>query len=147
MMSIKMSKKQIRDFIAEWTWGTLIAVDGDKPYAVELAYASDGKHIYCASRPGGKMARCIKKNRNIMFKICDVEKNYTKYRAVSVFAKAEQIIKRENFLYIIRLANTKRGLGLTEVQCQSWADKYAAKPKAGGTIRVPIENLSGRAYL
>jgi nitroimidazol reductase NimA-like FMN-containing flavoprotein (pyridoxamine 5'-phosphate oxidase superfamily) len=146
-MSVKMSKKQIRDFIEEWTWGTLIAVDGDKPYAIELAYASDGKHIYCASRPGGKMARCIKKNQNIMFKISDVEKNYTKYRVASVFAKAEQLTKREDFLYIVRLANTKRGLGFTEAQCESWADKNAAKPKAGGAIRIPIETLSGRAYL
>lgn len=41
-----MTEKEIRDFIEEWTWGTLIGVDGDKPYAIEVTYASDGEYIH-----------------------------------------------------------------------------------------------------
>ena len=52
-----MTEKEIRDFIEEWTWGTLIGVEGDQPYAVENTYATDGNNIYCGSMPGGKMAR------------------------------------------------------------------------------------------
>jgi nitroimidazol reductase NimA-like FMN-containing flavoprotein (pyridoxamine 5'-phosphate oxidase superfamily) len=145
--TIKMDQKQIRDFIEEWTWGSLIAIDGNRPYAIELAYASDGKHIYCASRPSGKMARCIKKNQNIMFKISDIEKNYTEYRVASVFGKAEQLTKKEDLSYMIRLVNSSRSMNLTEAQMESFINKLAAKPNAGGPIRLAIRNLSGRAHL
>ena len=72
----KMTEKEIRDFVEEWAWGTIIAVDGDKPYAIEVSYGSDGKHIYFGSRPNGKMAKCIRENQNIIFKICDADKFY-----------------------------------------------------------------------
>ena len=42
-----MTKEEIIEFITTWTWGTLIGVEGDKPYAVELSYGTDGKYIYC----------------------------------------------------------------------------------------------------
>ena len=56
-----MTEKEIRSFIAEWTWGTLIAVEGSRPYAVELSYGSDADYIYCGSMPGGRMAQCVMK--------------------------------------------------------------------------------------
>lgn len=37
-----LSDEEVRDFIEEWTWGTIIAVDGNKPYAIEISYGSDG---------------------------------------------------------------------------------------------------------
>lgn len=40
-----MSDSEIKQFLDEWTWGTLIVVDGDKPYAIELSYATDGDFI------------------------------------------------------------------------------------------------------
>jgi nitroimidazol reductase NimA-like FMN-containing flavoprotein (pyridoxamine 5'-phosphate oxidase superfamily) len=70
-----MTEKEIRALIEEWTWGTLIAVDKNTPYAVENTYGSDGEYIYCGSMPGGRMARCIKNNPNVVYKICNAEKN------------------------------------------------------------------------
>ncbi|MBW2554331.1 MAG: hypothetical protein JRE20_09420 [Deltaproteobacteria bacterium] len=55
----EMTEKEIRDFIAEWRWGTILAVEDNKPYAVEVSYATDDNHLYCGSRPGGRMAKCI----------------------------------------------------------------------------------------
>ena len=37
-----MTQTEIIDFIKYFTWGTLIGVEGDKPYAVELSYGFDG---------------------------------------------------------------------------------------------------------
>lgn len=34
-----MSESEIRNFLDEWMWETLIVIDGDKPYAIELCYA------------------------------------------------------------------------------------------------------------
>jgi len=48
-----MTEKEIKDFNEEWTWGTLTAIDNDKPYAIELSYATDGEFICCGSMQGG----------------------------------------------------------------------------------------------
>jgi len=29
-----LAESEIKKFLTEWTWGTLIAVDGDGPYAI-----------------------------------------------------------------------------------------------------------------
>jgi nitroimidazol reductase NimA-like FMN-containing flavoprotein (pyridoxamine 5'-phosphate oxidase superfamily) len=145
----KMTEKEIRDFIEEWAWGTIIAVDGDKPYAIEVSYGSDGKHIYFGSRPNGKMAKCLRENQNIIFKICDADKFYHKWRAVSVFGKVERLTKREDILYGMKqIANkviVKTGkTSVTEEQFEAIGEKLAANPAAGGPLRITIENISGR---
>ena len=65
-----MTEKEIREFIKNSKWGTLIAIDNNKPYAVELSYASDDEFIYCGSMPGGRMAGSIKINPAVSFKVC-----------------------------------------------------------------------------
>ncbi|MBW1854889.1 MAG: hypothetical protein JRJ00_09470, partial [Deltaproteobacteria bacterium] len=79
-----LSESEIKQFLNEWTWGTLIAVDGDEPYAIELSYATDGKFIYCGSMPGGRMSRCVKAGANAVFKVCDCTKDTSIFRAVIV---------------------------------------------------------------
>jgi nitroimidazol reductase NimA-like FMN-containing flavoprotein (pyridoxamine 5'-phosphate oxidase superfamily) len=145
----KMHEQEIRDFIEEWAWGTIIAVDGDKPYAIEVSYGSDGKHIYFGSRPGGKMAKCIKENQNIIFKICDADRFYATWRAVSVFGKAERLTKREDILYGMRMIAEKiiyttKKTTVTEEQFQALGEQLAANPEKGGPLRIAIEDFSGR---
>ena len=146
----EMSAKEIRDFIEEWTWGTIIAVDGDKPYAIEVSYGSDGKHIYCGSRPGGIMAKCLKANPNMIFKICDADKHYPSWRAVSVFGKAERLTKREDILHCMRtiakrvIHGAKKTLRSKE-EFEKIGEMLAANPDMSSAIRIPIEKFSGRA--
>ena len=45
----KMTKAEIVAFIKSRAWGTLIGVEGDKPYALEVSYGTDGTHLYCGS--------------------------------------------------------------------------------------------------
>ncbi len=144
-----LSEKETRDFIEEWTWGTIIAVDGDKPYAIEVSYGSDGKHIYCGSRPDGIMAQCIKKNQNIIFKVCDADRYYPSWRAVSVFGKAERLTKREDILYGMRtiakrVIYTAKKTVRTEEEFEKIGEMLASNPDTSSAIRIPIENYSGR---
>ena len=146
----KMTEEEIRDFIGEWTWGTIIAVDGDKPYAIEVSYGSDGKHMYFGSRPNGKMAKCIKINQNIIFKLCDAGKFYATWRAVSVFGKVERLMKREDILYGMKLIAKKvihdtKDTSITEEQFEAIGEMLAANPEKGGPLRIAIENFSGRS--
>ena len=144
-----LSDEEVRNFIEEWTWGTIIAVDGDKPYAIEVSYGSDGKHIYCGSRPEGIMSKCIKKNPNVIFKICDAEKYYPSWRAVSVFGKIERLTKKEDILYGMktiakRVIYTAKKTTRNEKDFEKIGEMLAANPETSSAYRVPIENISGR---
>jgi nitroimidazol reductase NimA-like FMN-containing flavoprotein (pyridoxamine 5'-phosphate oxidase superfamily) len=137
-----MTEKEIRQLIKEWTWGTLIAVDDNKPYAIENTYGSDGKYIYCGSMPGGRMATCIKKNPNVVYKICNAEKDYREWKAVIVEGKAERLTKKEDMLYAMRLIAKKRGL--PENHFDSIAEIMAEKAEESNCIRIPLDKVGGR---
>jgi nitroimidazol reductase NimA-like FMN-containing flavoprotein (pyridoxamine 5'-phosphate oxidase superfamily) len=137
-----MTEKEIKDLIEQWTWGTLIAVEGDKPYAIENTYGSDGKYIYCGSMPGGRMATCIKKNPNVVYKICNAEKDYREWKAVIVEGKAERLTKKEDMLYAMRLIAKKRGL--PENHYDSIAEIMAQKAEESNCIRIPLDKVGGR---
>jgi len=145
-----LSDEEVRDFIEEWTWGTIIAVDGDKPYAIEVSYGSDGKHIYCGSRPDGIMSKCIKTNPNVIFKICDADKYYPSWRAVSVFGRAERLTKKEDILYGMRtiakrVIYTAKKTKRSEKDFEQIGEMLAANPETSSTYRIRIEKFSGRA--
>ena len=120
----------------------MIAVDGDKPYAVEVTYASDGEYIHCGSMPGGRMARCVKKNPNVVFKICNSDKSYRTWKAVIIEGKAERLTKREDVLASVRLLAKK--MGLREEQLDHLAERIAAEPDAANSLKIPIKTVGGR---
>jgi nitroimidazol reductase NimA-like FMN-containing flavoprotein (pyridoxamine 5'-phosphate oxidase superfamily) len=144
-----MSEEEIRGFIEEWTWGTIIAVNGDELYAIEVSCGSDGKYIYCDSRPDGIMAKRIKANHNVIYKICDADKYYPSWRAVSVFGKAERLTKREDMLYAMRtiakrVIHAAKKTTRTEKEFEKIGGMLAANPETSSAIRIPIENFTGR---
>ncbi len=138
----EMTEKEIRDFISEWRWGTILAVDGNKPYAVEVSYASDDDYIYCGSRPGGRMAKSIKSNSNAAFKICDSDPEHKKWRAVIVEGIAERLVKKEDILFFTRMLAKK--MGRSENSFDALAEKIASNPDESNSIRIPIKVMSGR---
>jgi len=135
-----MTKKEIFDFIMRWTWGTLIGVEENRPYAIEVSYGTDGKYIYCGSRPGGRMAQCISGNSNIAFKICDSDRQCARWRAVIVEGTAERVTDFDDILHAVRMI--ARQMGLRETAFDRIADTVAADPR-GNSIRIPIQTVSG----
>lgn len=138
----EMTKKEMLDFIAEWKWGTLMGVEGNRPYAVELAYASDDKHLYCGSRPGGRMAGCIKANPHAAFKLCDSDPEHKTWRAVIVEGEAERLTEKKEILYFVRLLAKK--MGRPEQAFDALADKIAQHPETSNSVRIPLKVMSGR---
>ncbi|KPJ58076.1 MAG: hypothetical protein AMJ42_03975 [Deltaproteobacteria bacterium DG_8] len=136
----EITEKEIRDFIAEWRWGTILAVDGNKPHAVEVSYASDDNYLYCGSRPGGRMAKCIKSNPNAAFKICDSDPEHKKWRAVIIEGVAERITNKEDILYFVRLLAKK--MGRPENAFDALAGKIAENPEESNSIRIPLKIMS-----
>ncbi len=139
----KMDEKEMRDFIAEWKWGTLIAVEGDKPYAVEVAYASDEKHLYCGSMPGGRMARCVKANPNVVFKICDSPPDHSSWKAVIIEGKAERMTTREEHQYFLSLLAKK--MGRPENFFDNVLDHIMKRSEDSNSLRIPLTVIGGRA--
>ena len=139
----KLTDQEIKDFIAEWTWGTLVAVDGDEPYAVEVAYASDGENLYCGSMPGGKMSQCIRKNPNVLFKICESDKKTMNFRAVTIKGRAERLTKKEDILAVLRRITKK--VGMPEKQLDPIAENMAKIPDKSNCLKIPFTFLSGRS--
>ncbi len=137
-----MTETEIREFISEWRWGTILAVEGNRPYAVEVSYASDENYIYCGSRPGGRMARCIQSNPNAAFKICDSDPEHRKWRAAIVEARAERLTKKEDILFFVRLLAKK--MGNHENSFDSLGERIASRPDESNSIRFPIQVMSGK---
>jgi nitroimidazol reductase NimA-like FMN-containing flavoprotein (pyridoxamine 5'-phosphate oxidase superfamily) len=136
-----MTREEIIDFIKYYTWGTLIGVEPDgSPYAVELSYGFDGTYIYCGSRPGGRMARCIHGNQKVAFKICDSDRSYARYTAVIVEAPAEQLTSRSDILASVRSIARQRGLN--EKAFDGVVDHVADNPESN-SLRIPITTISG----
>lgn len=136
-----MTEKEIRDFIEEWTWGTIVAVHDNKPYAIEVTYTTDGKHLYFGSRPDGKMARCVKANPNIAYKICDSDKSFNKWRAVIVEGEAERLTQREDMIYSVDLF-IKR-YNFPKKFFYDLVEKFSANPDLSSMLRLQIKNISG----
>jgi nitroimidazol reductase NimA-like FMN-containing flavoprotein (pyridoxamine 5'-phosphate oxidase superfamily) len=137
-----MSEKEIRKFLDEWTWGTLIAIDNDKPYAIELSYATDGEFIYCGSMPGGRMARCIQDNANVIFKVCDCSKDTSRFRAVIVEGQVKKLTQKDDILKGLRVLYKK--LGLPESRIEPRAAQLTAS-RESSFYRIAIKELGGRA--
>ena len=135
-----MTHKEIIAFIKDYTWGTLIGVEGGKPYAVEISYGTDGEYVYCGSRPGGRMAKCILTNPNIAFKICNSDRTYAQWKAVIIEAEAERLTKRDDILYSVRCIAKQRGL--SERAFESVVDRVAGHPESN-SLRIPLKIVSG----
>jgi nitroimidazol reductase NimA-like FMN-containing flavoprotein (pyridoxamine 5'-phosphate oxidase superfamily) len=136
-----MTHAEIMEFIKYFTWGTLIGVEGDRPYAVELSYGFDGEFIYCGSMPGGRMAHCISANSNIAFKICECDWTYSRYRAVIVEGRAERMCSRDDILYaVMQIARQRK---LSDHAFVSVVDRLVDNPEAN-SLRIPVATVGGK---
>jgi nitroimidazol reductase NimA-like FMN-containing flavoprotein (pyridoxamine 5'-phosphate oxidase superfamily) len=137
-----MSEKEIKKFLEEWTWGTLIAIDGDRPYAIELSYATDGEFIYCGSMPGGRMARCVRDNAHVVFKVCDSTKDPSRFRAVIVEGAVKKLTQKDEIVQGLRVLYKKLGFPESRIEPRS-AQLTASKESS--FYRIAMQEIGGRA--
>jgi nitroimidazol reductase NimA-like FMN-containing flavoprotein (pyridoxamine 5'-phosphate oxidase superfamily) len=136
-----MTRVEMLDFIGYYTWGTLIGVEGDKPYAVELSYGYDGEYIYCGSMPGGRMARCVRNNSQVVFKICECDWDYARFRAVIIEGRAERMTSREDIMHtVIRIARQRK---LPDHAFAGVVDRLVDNPESN-SLRIPVTTIGGK---
>lgn len=138
-----MSEKETRKFINEWTWCTITAVNGETPYAIEVTYATDGEYIYCGSRPGGAMHNCIKKNNNVLIKICDADHDYPQWKAASIKGKAVYMTDRDEVFRVMRMVSKIRRV--EETHFDKVAEFILKNPNGPSLFKLAIRDISGVA--
>ncbi len=138
-----LAESEIKKFLTEWTWGTLIAVDGDGPYAIELSYAFDGNCIYCGSMPDGRMSRCITNDARVAFKICDSARDASRFRAAIAEGTVRKLTERAEIVQGLEVLYRK--LGLLASRIESRADHLCRPGGSSSFYRIEISSLGGRA--
>ena len=138
-----LSESEIKKFLSEWTWGTLIAIDGDGPYAIELSYAFDGEFIYCGSMPDGRMSRCIANGSRVAFKICDSTKDTSRFRAAIAEGTVKKLTQREEIVKGLEVLYKKLGFPASRIEKR--ADLLCIQGKSASFYRIGIAALGGRA--
>jgi nitroimidazol reductase NimA-like FMN-containing flavoprotein (pyridoxamine 5'-phosphate oxidase superfamily) len=128
------------EFIKNWGWGTLIGVEGDRPYAIEVSYGTDGQFIYCGSKPGGRMSKCLHANKKVIFKICDSHPRARYYTAVTIEGEAEHLKDYEDIKAGARLVALQAGL--KETALDGIAKSISGHPECN-FIRIPLKVMSG----
>jgi nitroimidazol reductase NimA-like FMN-containing flavoprotein (pyridoxamine 5'-phosphate oxidase superfamily) len=138
-----LSESEIKKFLSEWTWGTLIAIDGDGPYAIELSYAFDGDCIYCGSMPDGRMSRCITNNSRVAFKICDSTRDTSRFRAAIAEGTVRKMTERAEIVKGLEVLYKKLGFPASRIEKR--ADQLCVPGKSSSFYRIGITALGGRA--
>ena len=138
-----LSENEIRVLMDEIVWGTLIALDGKQPYAIETSFATDDKFLYTGSKCGGRMNRCIEKNPTVTFKICDSTRDAKLFRAAIVESEAKILTERDEIMHCLRTIYKK--LGLPESRIEERADKITARTGSLSLYRMPLKKLGGVA--
>jgi len=137
----EMAKEDILEFVKSRAWGTLIGVEENKPYAIEVSYGTDGEFIYCGSMPGGRMSRCLRINDNVVFKICDSDRTSRKHTAVIIEGKAERLTNYDDILKSVRSIASQ--VEIDENSLDDIAERCSKHPESN-FIRIPIKVYGGR---
>jgi nitroimidazol reductase NimA-like FMN-containing flavoprotein (pyridoxamine 5'-phosphate oxidase superfamily) len=140
-MGKPISEQDIRALMDDRIWGTLIAIDDGRPYAVETSFATDDTHLYTGTKLGGRMNRCIEKNPAVAFKICDGDHRGHNYRSAIVESTAEILTRREDILYCLNIIFTKLRMPTDNLEAK--ADAYTTGRGALALYRLPLEKLGG----
>jgi nitroimidazol reductase NimA-like FMN-containing flavoprotein (pyridoxamine 5'-phosphate oxidase superfamily) len=88
-----LTKEQISNMLSSQMIGRIACCDLHKPYIVPIAYAYDGKDIYCQTTEGKKI-EFMRKNPNICFQI-DFSNNITNWQSIVVYGKFEELSQKE----------------------------------------------------
>jgi len=139
----ELPKKEMAKILKERKWGTLMGVDGKKPYGVEVAYTVLGKYLYVIFNPSGRMARCFRKNKNAAFKICTADNELADWQAVIVEGAIERVTVPADIRRAFR--ELARKLGYDENLYEKMAEKYAANPKISPVHRILIAARGGKS--
>ncbi|RMF98483.1 MAG: hypothetical protein D6734_00210 [Candidatus Schekmanbacteria bacterium] len=139
-MSVEMTHKEIEDLMSSEKVGTLLLVDGDRPYGVVCWFVYDNGNIRIGIMPSGRKYECIKSNNNAAFSVWRAGKGG--WRSVLVEGKIRQVTDIDELRESLELAAEKYGVP------SSYIDKQVAmvkeNPEKSMSFVIEAEDISGR---
>jgi len=149
-MTGDLTKEQISNLLSSQMIGRIACCEIHKPYIVPIAYAYDGKDIYCQTTEGKKI-QYMRDNPNICFQI-DFTNNISNWQSIIVYGKFEELseseikIAREFLLNKIMPLMTNSKIHPHEhweAREQVLDDSQRVKPII---FKLKIEEISGRYH-
>lgn len=92
-MTGDLTKEQISNLLSSQMIERIACCEIHKPYIVPIAYAYDGKDIYCQTTEGKKI-QYMRDNPNICFQI-DFTNNISNWQSIIVYGKFEELSESE----------------------------------------------------
>lgn len=140
---LDLTPDEMYSLLEKCDWGTLLVVDGKKPYGIEVShYVSEGK-IYFIINPRGKAGRCMGKNPRVAYKVCKAHLPQQRWSAATVEGKVEQVREpqaiRDAFMMLAERLDRDRD------RYKQLGEKFSAPGEVSPVYSLPIENLSGKA--
>ena len=91
--------------------------------------------------PAAGWQNASKKNPNVVYKICNADRDYNEWKAVIIEGKAERLTEKAGISTFLRLI-AKR-MGKAEDALDFRVDKIVSNPDAN-VIRIPLRVMGGR---
>ena len=140
---LDLKPDEIHELLNRCDWGTLLVVDGNKPYGIEVShYVSDGK-IYFIINPRGKAGRCMGENPQVAYKVCKARLPQQRWSAATVEGKVTQVREpqavRDAFMMLAERLNRDRD------RYKKLGEKFSAPEEVSPVYYLPIATLSGKA--
>ena len=138
-----LSPDQINELLDKCDWGTLLVIDGDKPYGIEVSHFIYNSAIYLIINPEGKAVSCIARNPNISYKVCKADLPQQKWSAAAVEGKVKRVTDPDK-IYEFFLMLAQR-LNRDMEKYKKMGKQFSGKPEASPVFYLEIKNISGKA--
>ncbi|MBI5374620.1 MAG: pyridoxamine 5'-phosphate oxidase family protein [Candidatus Schekmanbacteria bacterium] len=139
-MSVEMTKAEITKLLNKKREGTLLLVDGERPYGIVCWYIFDGENIRIGIIPQGRKFTCIKRNAHAAFSVWDADENG--WCSVFIEGKIRQIRDIKELEESLKLASDKYGVP------QAYMDRQIAvtkeHPDKSMSFIIDTETIAGR---
>lgn len=140
---LDLTNDEIHELLQRCDWGTLLVVDGTKPYGIEVShYISEGK-IYFIINPRGKAGKCMEKNPQVAYKVCKALLPKQRWSAATVEGRVEKVREpqaiRDAFMKLAERLNRDRD------RYKKLGEKFSQKGETSPVYYLPIVTMSGKA--
>jgi nitroimidazol reductase NimA-like FMN-containing flavoprotein (pyridoxamine 5'-phosphate oxidase superfamily) len=140
---LDLKNDEICELLERCDWGTLLVVDGNKPYGIEVShYVSEGK-IYFIINPRGKAGRCMEKNPQVAYKVCKAHLPQQRWSAATVEGRVEQVREpreiRDAFMKLAERLDRDRD------RYKKLGEKFSAPGESSPVYFLPITAVTGKA--
>ena len=140
---LDLKNDEICELLERCDWGTLLVVDRNKPYGIEVSHYVSEEKIYFIINPRGKAGRCMGENPHVAYKVCKACLPEQRWSAATVEGRVEQVREpqaiRDAFMKLAEKLDRDRE------RYKKLGEKFSAPGETSPVYYLPIATLSGKA--